>query len=211
MNTGKMSTLSDFAVQPKRKTGYQLSLDSGELDRLNLQMDSTTSVILSNSSGQISGQLVKPNWQVRAMSDWMLDKEREGTHVDHAPFAEQVLVREGLTVLVGQGERTSDLGTADPCCGILLPFAFVKLLLFVLEIEVQGDTSRYKDGASFEGERLRRAGKVSVAPRIVELRESSRTPAAALFWIEAADEVEGFADADDDGVGAGAGGGGGVE
>ena len=66
MNTGKMSTLFDLArSDKKRERDIRFVRERRERDSENAQIDSTTSVILSSSSGQISGQFVNPNYDRR--------------------------------------------------------------------------------------------------------------------------------------------------
>lgn len=102
----------------------------------------------------MSGQLVKPNCgqtKSREVSTpgTALSSGRK-THVNHAPFPEQVLVAERVAVLVGQLERAADLGPSDAGgCG-LGTFPFADLVLLGLEVEPESNAGGDEEGAGFE-------------------------------------------------------------
>lgn len=151
------------------------------------QIESTTTVILSSSSGQMSGQLVKPNWRespkARISPEVSALALGEGlTHVDHTPLSEQVLVAKGLAVLVCEQERSADLGSPDASGGRLHAFPFADLVLLRLEVEPQADSGCDKESSGFQREGLR--VRCSVSQRSVEgsaPRETRRTPAWVRF------------------------------
>lgn len=147
-------------------------------------MDSTTVVILSSSSGQMSGQLVKPNCTTerRKVSRWKRIAASEETHVDHAPLAEQVLVAESVAVLVGELEGATDLWPPDASGSRLLALALLQLLLLRLEVEVEADAGDEEERAGLEGEGLRARGgercRGEKVPRRGQRWRDARLPAS---------------------------------
>lgn len=122
------------------------------------------------------------------MSEGPVDECREGwgTHVDHAPLADEVLVGEGLAVLVGEGERAADLWPADARGGVLHALALADLLLLVVEVEVEADAGSEEEGAGLEGEGLSMQGERvrsgrRCSRRSGDRRREGRTPAWERF------------------------------
>ena len=157
MKTGRMSVACDLAAgRGTRVSSCARAARGGRGGRTDRLDDGRHLVELLGADVGAVGEAELRGREGGGMSEGPVDECREGggTHVDHAPLADEVLVREGLAVLVGEGERAADLWPADARGGVLHALALADLLLLVVEVEVEADAGGEEESAGLEGEGL---------------------------------------------------------
>lgn len=167
MKTGRMSTLKFLAARAKAQASGQRWRRARAYEPAkpvqHAQMSSTTAPILSSSSGQISGQFVKPNCasnigqpviglELRTHADDAA--QTSATHVDETPPADQVFLGEVVPILILEQERTADLWPSDFCGGCLCGLPSRDRALLALKVRVQPDARQAEDDRSTEREGL---------------------------------------------------------